>query len=133
MSWDQWTTNMLENKEVAEAAICGKEGGIWSASDMFKGITPDEIKALYAGTEGPGNGSIVNLAGIKAMVLKTEESNGNKVITLVTMKNTVMSESSPLVIGFFKTGLVIGLGKPGFRSVGVTVESTTSQLKNRGL
>ncbi|KAM8746947.1 uncharacterized protein AB9X84_015103 [Acanthopagrus schlegelii] len=130
MSWQGYIDNLMLNKEIAAAAICGTEGGVWAATDMFTGITSDQIKAVCG---EPGNGSTVTLAGVKAMVITNEASNDIKLMTLVTMKNTVINESSPLVIGFSTKALVIGLSKPGYRSVGISVEKMTTYLKGVGM
>ena len=61
----------------------------------------DQIKAVCG---EPGDGSTVTLAGVKAMVITNEASNKIKLMTLVTMKNTMINESSPLVIGFSTKG-----------------------------
>ncbi|XP_073330644.1 uncharacterized protein [Pagrus major] len=128
MSWDPYIVSLKQNPGVAEAAIFGKDGSVWSSTPFFKEITPDQIRALVA---VPNMGSIITLAGVKAMVLRKEEDD-IILLTTITMKSKTMEETQHLIIGITEKALVIGLGSPKEGCTAVVVERIAKHLKYNG-
>jgi hypothetical protein len=75
MSWDSYRDTLTNSGHVKYAAVCGIEGGVWSASPGLN-ITTEEIKTLVSGLSNSAtieqNGIMVG--GVKYMYLQSDSS-----------------------------------------------------------
>ncbi|ORE09358.1 Profilin/allergen [Rhizopus microsporus var. microsporus] len=75
MSWQAYVdTNLVGTGKVAQAAICGLEGGVWASSSGFQ-LQPSEIREIMEGFKNPdsvrANG--LHIGNAKYFVIRADD------------------------------------------------------------
>ncbi len=121
MSWQDYITKLEEG--VNKAAIHGKDGSKWAASNGFE-ISSTEAQELYQALFN-NRGGKVNLSGTEYMVVKTENEPIEKIVASKGNDRLIMCASyQAMIIGVYES--------KDIRKAHKAVEDITHYLKGSG-
>ncbi|CAO1620070.1 unnamed protein product [Sympodiomycopsis kandeliae] len=108
MSWQGYVDNqLLGTKQISQAAILGRKGGVWATSNGFT-ISPQEQSALISGFDDPSplQASGLHIAGKKYFTLQANDrsiygkAGADGVILVKTNQAVLVGQySSPILPG----------------------------------
>lgn len=117
-SWDSYIDSLMvdlpNGGQLTSAAVLGQDGGVWTASEKFPAVTPEQVLAIMAGfssVEEKGHAGDLGTSGIRFGDEKFQVCPGDDTAMRGKSKDggcCIKRTATALVVGIYTNPVVAG-------------------------